>query len=232
MIVRSARIARRRPGEQALAVAGTVAIHSVALVALWGGGGHGAPAPPVYHVQLVAAPAPEPGAKPAPAVVARPAERVVSTSRQPPPRKTSVSAAPPPPTASHATREAAPRAAAQKLAPGATPSTGTDVANINTGGVAFPFQEYLDNIVAQVHLRWERPSGNVALKAEIMFLVHRDGSISGLQFIKRSGDFEFDLVAQGAIESAGNAHAFGPLPTGYAADVLPVRFFFDPGSLH
>jgi outer membrane biosynthesis protein TonB len=112
-----------------------------------------------------------------------------------------------------------------------TPSTGTSVANINTGGVAFPFQEYLDNIVAQVYQRWERPAGNTPLKAEVLFLVHRDGSISGLQFTKRSGDFEFDLVAQGAIESAGNAHAFGPLPKGYGSDVLPVRFFFDPGSL-
>lgn len=231
MIVRSVRLARRRPGEQALAVAGTVAIHGLALLALWGGAPGPSNTPPIYSVQLVAAPAPDPGAKPAPAVVARPAERVVSTSRQPPPRKTSVSPATPPPSPSRATHEAAPRATAQQLAPGVKPSTGTDVANINTGGVAFPFQEYLDNIVAQVYRRWERPTGNAALKAEVMFLVHRDGSISGLQFVKRSGDFEFDLEAQGAIEAAGNARAFGALPGAYGADVLPVRFFFDPGSL-
>jgi outer membrane biosynthesis protein TonB len=209
-----------------------LAVHAAAFFLLWGGPGSRRTVPPVYRVQLVAAPAPDPGAKPAPAVMARPAERVVSTSKQPP-KRTSIAPAPPPtPAPSKAPREAAPRStASEKLAPGVKPSTGTAPANISTSGVAFPFQEYLDNIVAQVYRHWERPSGNAALKAEVMFLVHRDGSISGLQFVKRSGDFEFDLVAQGAIESAGNAHAFGPLPTGYGSDVLPVRFFFDPGSL-
>ena len=40
----------------------------------------------------------------------------------------------------------------------------------------------------------------------------------------------FDLEAQGAIEAAANANAFGPLPEGYPADVLPVSFFFDPAK--
>jgi outer membrane biosynthesis protein TonB len=61
-----------------------------------------------------------------------------------------------------------------------------------------------------------------------MFFIHRDGHISNLQFITRSGNFAFDLEAQGAVEAAGNAGAFGPLPEGYPADVLPVNFFFDP----
>ena len=64
-----------------------------------------------------------------------------------------------------------------------------------------------------------------------MFFIHRDGSVSGIQFIKRSGDFSFDLEAQGAIEAAGNAKAFGPLPDGYPADILPVSFFFSPESV-
>ncbi len=38
----------------------------------------------------------------------------------------------------------------------------------------------------------------------------------------------FDLSAQGAIESAANARAFGPLPDGWEADVLPILFFFEP----
>ena len=61
--------------------------------------------------------------------------------------------------------------------------------------------------------------------------MHRDGSISNFQFVKRSGNFGFDLEAQGAIEAAANAGAFGPLPEGYPSDVLPVSFFFDPSSV-
>lgn len=55
--------------------------------------------------------------------------------------------------------------------------------------------------------------------------------MSGLQFIRRSGSFAFDLEAQGAVEAAGRAGAFGPLPTGYGPDVLPVSFFFSPRAL-
>lgn len=62
----------------------------------------------------------------------------------------------------------------------------------------------------------------------MLFLVHRDGSISGLQFVRRSGSFSFDLEAQGAVEAAARANAFGPLPAGYGPDVLPVSFFFSP----
>jgi outer membrane biosynthesis protein TonB len=82
--------------------------------------------------------------------------------------------------------------------------------------------------VAQVYRRWERPSGNVSLKAEVFFLVHRDGTISNLRFVSRSGSFAFDLEAQGAIEAAATSGGFGSLPDGFTEDVLPVSFFFDP----
>ena len=61
--------------------------------------------------------------------------------------------------------------------------------------------------------------------------MHRDGSVTGLQFIHRSGSFVFDLEAQGAVEAAARANAFGALPDGYGADALPVSFFFSPGSV-
>src|SRR2546427_5685738 len=49
------------------------------------------------------------------------------------------------------------------------------------------------NIVGQVLRRWPRPLQSTPLEAEVSFLVHRDGSVSDLQFIKRSGNFTFDL---------------------------------------
>jgi protein TonB len=111
------------------------------------------------------------------------------------------------------------------------PSTGSDPATVKTSGVDFPYPEYLRNLVAQVYRRWRRPSGQASLRAEVLFFVHRDGSITNFQFVKRSGNFGFDLEAQGAIEAASNAGAFGPLPDGYPSDVLPVSFFFDPSSM-
>jgi outer membrane biosynthesis protein TonB len=64
-----------------------------------------------------------------------------------------------------------------------------------------------------------------------MFLIHRDGSVTNLRFIKRSGSYPFDLEAQGAVEAAGTARAFGALPEGFEEDVLPVSFSFDPQVL-
>ncbi|MBE0592931.1 MAG: TonB C-terminal domain-containing protein, partial [Gemmatimonadales bacterium] len=116
-------------------------------------------------------------------------------------------------------------------APNVEPSTGTDPATVKTSGVEFPYPEYLRNIVAQVYRRWQRPGGNASLRAEVLFFIHRDGTISNFQFVKRSGNFGFDLEAQGAIEAAANSAAFGPLPQGYPSDLLPVSFFFDPTSV-
>ena len=51
-----------------------------------------------------------------------------------------------------------------------------------------------------------------------------------IRFVTRSGSFAFDLGAQGAIEAAGNSLAFGQLPDGWEADVLPVSFYFKPAT--
>ena len=99
---------------------------------------------------------------------------------------------------------------------------------VKVEGQEFPYPEYLHNIVSQVYRQWQQPSGNQALRAEVFFLVHRDGSISNLRFVTRSGSFAFDVEAQGAIEAAASNGSFGPLPKGYPDDVLPVSFFFDP----
>jgi outer membrane biosynthesis protein TonB len=64
-----------------------------------------------------------------------------------------------------------------------------------------------------------------------MFLIHRNGSVSNVRFVTRSGSYPFDLEAQGAIEAAAAARAFGELPEGFPDDVLPVVFSFDPQVL-
>jgi outer membrane biosynthesis protein TonB len=82
--------------------------------------------------------------------------------------------------------------------------------------------------VQEVYRRWQRPLGNAALRAEVSFLILRDGGVREIRLTRPSGSFSFDLSAQGAIEAAGSTGAFGPLPDDYPADVLPVSFYFTP----
>jgi len=204
-------VRRGRGSESAkVGLIGTVAVHALAgLFLVAGAAAARKPLPPTYRVHLVAAeekPAPTPKAKSP---------------------KSTVSPAPPPPVADNTKREAAPRTTPTAAPlPGERPSTGSDVATVSTEGVEFPFPEYLQNIVAQVLRVWQRPLQSTPLEAEVSFFVHRDGSVSDLQFIRRSGNFAFDLEAQGAVEQAGRIKAFRALPAGWDSDVLFVRFYF------
>jgi len=120
---------------------------------------------------------------------------------------------------------------APKAGGGPTGGKGTDVATVRTDGIEFAFPGYLNNIVRQIAIKFKPRNPSARLKAEVRFLIHRDGSVSDLTFIRRSGSFSFDLEAQGAVESAASAMAFGPLPDGFSDDVLPVVFSFDPDFL-
>ena len=232
---------RRRAPEVAAGAAGTALIHLSLLALLIGGIKTAAPMAPVYAVELVAAPLPSPSRRPAPEAVSRPVEPpdpgppaatkskvtpIPAPKAPPKPKSTAPKSEP-----SNVKREPAPRSESKVApAPGETPSTGTDAINIKTPGLQFAYPEYLRNIVSQVYRRWDRPGGNPALRAEVSFFILRDGSVRDIRFVTPSGNFSFDLHAQGAIEEAGNAKAFGPLPDGYEADVLPVSFFFTPRS--
>lgn len=107
-------------------------------------------------------------------------------------------------------------------------SQGRDVADVRVVGLAFPFPGYLDNLVRQVRLRFAPTQTRAGLHADLSFVVARDGSIGGLRVVRSSGSYAFDLEAQGAVEAAGSAHAFGPLPDGFHPPALPVTFSFDP----
>ena len=201
--------------------------------------------PPMYRVNIVAAP---PGPRAAGVVRPRSAPTPPPEKAAPPPKRaeTIEKAMPLPDKAppkrkqtSQATPTPAPEqtkpAPAEKEQPataggGPTGGRGTDVATVRTEGVDFPFPGYLENIVRQIAVRFQ-PPGNSTASAEVMFLVHRDGSVSNFRFLTRSGNFAFDLEAQGAVDQAAQTKAFGPLPSGFSDDVLPVIFSFDPRVL-
>lgn len=187
--------------------------------------------PPIYRVNIIAA-APGPAARGVvtpPSQTAEPetkapprpkSEEFVPIKTKTPPRRTPRLATP-----SVSDTRVDRNTPAPVAGGGETGGRGTDVANIRTEGIEFPFPGYLENIVREIALRFRPPRGS-ALKAEVMFLIRRDGTITGFRFLQRSGSFTFDLEAQGAVEAA--ASRFGPLPSGFREDVLPVIFSFDP----
>jgi protein TonB len=222
---------RRSPPGKTAGLVGTLLVHAAAAGFLVSQVKPTAVMPPSYAVDLVAAPPPAPRqrlareALPTPPPEEKPAP--VKPKPTPPPKK-APAPAPKPPPPKETPREPPPKTAAPATpAPGETPSTGTDVATIKTPGLEFPFPDYLRNIVNQVYQRWDRSSAENRA-AEVSFFILRDGSVRDIRFVTRSGSFAFDINAQGAIEAAGNVRAFGPLPDGWDADVLPVSIYFKP----
>jgi protein TonB len=198
--------------------------------------------PPIYRVDIVAAP---PGKRAIGIVPPTPAPPAPPLTTPPPPAHEVAPKAPaapvhkaaPTPAAKATPMQAPPKAKpvtpqtpVAKAGGGPTGGAGADVATVHIEGIDFPFPGYLENIVRQVALNFTPPDPSAQLKADVAFLIRRDGTVFGFKFVSRSGDYSFDLEAQGAIEKA--AKAFGPLPDGFHDDVLPVVFSFDPRLLH
>jgi len=195
--------------------------------------------PPLYRVELIAAPAGERAAgvvteTPAPLVETKvpPApesKRTVATKAAP---KKAPKKAPKPTKAvtPNVTPTSTPQksAAPPKAGGGAQGRTGTDVANVLTAGIEFPFPGYLNNVVRQIALQFEVPANAQLLVAEVAFLIQRDGTVTSIRLLAKSGSYVFDQSCIGAVEVAGRLRKFGPLPDGFTDDVLPVIFSFDP----
>ena len=225
------RSADRAPPGRAAGLVGTILVHAAAVSFLFTTVKPTKASPPSYAVDLVAAPAPSQKRLAREALPTPPPEEKPAPVKPTPPKPTKTPAPPKPKPAppTEVKKEPPPKTAAPATpAEGETPSTGSDVATIKTPGLAFPYPEYLRNIVTQIYQRWDRGTGQQRNFAEISFLILRDGSVREIHFVTRSGSFAFDLNAQGAIEAAGNSRAFGPLPDGWENDVLPVSFYFKP----
>ena len=220
-------MALRRRDDMWAGVAGTVLVHGLAILAvLMAVVRRETIQGTVYAVNLVAAPATTASA-PAVEATPRPPAPVERTAPINPPRRTAKVAPSPPASRPVPKSEAAPRTSAVQPMPGET-GTGSDIANVSTPGAEFPFPEYLRNIVTQIYRRWNRPAGSPALRAEISFLILRDGTVREITLVSRSRSYSFDLGAQGAVEAAANARAFGPLPEGFKTDVLQISLWFVP----
>jgi protein TonB len=196
------------------------------------------PLPPQYHVELVAAPPGEraigevrstPPTPNQPTTATRPSDASVKT--MPTPKATPVDN----PARRATPDQAIPKKQVKSNAPiaggGPIGGRGTDVATVRAEGIEFPFPGYLNNVVRQIALNFKPRNRNSGLKATVRFLIHRDGTVTDFTFIQKSGDYGFDLEARSAVDAASRTRAFGPLPSGYRDDVLPVTFDFSPTFL-
>ncbi|HVD60340.1 MAG TPA: TonB C-terminal domain-containing protein [Gemmatimonadaceae bacterium] len=191
--------------------------------------------PPFYRVDLVGAPKGERAigevkpaeaepvqTPPAAAPVAPPAAKEKAIPLAKAVEKKTAARSTPVPTPA----KPAPKTPAPKAGGGPVGDVGSDVATVHVEGIDFPFPGYLQNIQRQVILNFKPSDTNSALRAEVLFLIYRDGSVKIVRFVTRSHSYAFDLEAQGSIEAA--ARNFGRLPDGFRDDVLPVYFNFDP----
>jgi TonB family protein len=217
------------PRERRAGMVGTATVHLAAIAGLVVLGLR-TPAPPpvVYAVNLVAAAAPR-------RTPARAAEAATPTAKQPvaPPDKVVPTPAPPPPPPepTAAKRDAPTLATKSEVEPlpDVTPSTGTDELTFTQAGIRFQDQEYLDNIVTQIRRRWSNPAGRgLRLRVDVTFTIHRDGSVTDVTVARPSPNFTFNTSARGAIERAAREKAFGPLPTSFNGESLPISFAFTP----
>jgi protein TonB len=199
------------------------------------------PSPPLYRVQLFAAP---PGAR-AVSVVREPQPTPVaptpvppSTKAAPVPKAVPTKARPKPaaktatPTLPTKTAEPPkPTTPAPTAGGGPTGGKGADVATVDTPGIEFPYPGYTNNIVRQLILQFGQSSATYT--AEVRFVIRRDGSVDpeSIRLVTPSPNYSFNQRALGAVEAAANAKAFGPLPAGFREDILPVTFRFSPSLI-
>lgn len=213
---------RRLP---ATAVLGSVLLHAAAglLLVRASPGVAVPPSPSTYRVSLAAPAAEEAPVREEP----RPAEEAEEEHRPPPPEP---SPRPKPETETPKEESEETVRREPEREPASAPEEGEEPVNVQLEGANFPYPEYLRTIIRQVNRYWRPPSGVRHLRAELSFVIHEDGSVSGIEWVRRSGNTAFDLEARGAVEAAGQRQAFGSLPEEYPRDRLRVSFFFDPSS--
>jgi protein TonB len=197
------------------------------------------PMPPLYKVQLFAAP---PGERAIGVVqeqpTVKPPDPKPEKAKQPP--KPVVTRPVPKPTAKGvpAVKQATPTPPAKTAPPkdetpaptaggGPAGGKGGDVSNVDTGGLEFNYPYYINNIIRQLILAWGQ--GAPRIDAVVRFTIKRDGTVdpASIQLVTH-GEYRNDQRAIGAVEQVADGKLFGALPPGFREDILPVTIRFTP----
>ncbi|MFN2432060.1 MAG: energy transducer TonB [Gemmatimonadota bacterium] len=219
------------------------ALHLLVLVALVLSGGllsRDPRYPPVYQVNLIAAPRdetlrrrrqpaprverepeaqPETAPEPEPEILEEP-EELVPEENAPPPEPDEAEPEPAPEGPETPVEEEPPEAE------NPTPDAGGNEAalDLTIEGRPFPFPGYLERLVNKIGRNWQRTANRREARALVYFRVERTGKVSGIEIEESSGDFLFD---QAALRAVSDASPMPPLPDGYDSDYLGVYFDFN-----
>jgi len=86
------------------------------------------------------------------------------------------------------------------------------------------FGPYLTIVQKKLHANWIAPHLYKKNKIVVKFLIHRDGTISGLHMVGSSGFAEADKAA---LDAVNKSIPLEPLPENYHGAVVPFEFTFD-----
>lgn len=119
-------------------------------------------------------------------------------------------------------------AATVETPPEEKPKESGEGINVRMEGLRRDFPEYYGNIITQINrcFRW---TGQGRWETTVYFVINRDGTVDDMDFVKKSGNPDFDFEALGAIDCAGKGR-FGALPEDLPWDKLPIQFKFQPRS--
>lgn len=191
-----------------------------------------------YQIELVSPPPAVQAPEPAPAqeelVVERPDPQPPQPEEEQAPAVEERRPDPKPPEPQPRPRREEPREAAEERRPAAaetpppeeTPRESGEGINVRMEGLRRDYPAYYNNIITQIHrcLRWR---GGGSWETTVYFVIRRDGTVTDLDYVRRSGNAAFDIEALGAVECAGKGR-FGPLPDDLPWELLPIQFNFRP----
>jgi len=230
---------RTGPDRRALTVSGV--IHGVVLVGAWAARAF-APPQPEYEVVQITLVSPPPAASSEPVEeVSAPQEELEVETPDPPPEPEALplpepeeEVAPPPPEptpdppAEDPPEEKDPEPEAPATTEEATEETETgDGLNVRLTGLQRDYPAYWGNIIRQIGRCFRGSRGRNS--AVVQFTIMRDGTAMDIDVVESSGSLAFEISAVEAVECAGSGR-FGPLPSDFNYDELPVRFRFDPSG--
>lgn len=168
----------------------------------------------VERPQPEPAPAPEPQPEPEEAQVEEPEPEPAQPEPEPTPPKPEEA------------EESAP--AVTDLPPEKAAEESGEGINVRMEGLRRDYPEYYNNIILQIQRCFRWRSGG-SWRTTVQFIIHRDGSVSDLSFVKQSGNTSFDFEAMGAVDCAGQGR-FGALPEDLPYESLPILFDFSPSG--
>jgi protein TonB len=106
--------------------------------------------------------------------------------------------------------------------------TGSGGIGVGAGSFGERFGYYVDLLRQRVAEKWQTsdvdPRLQTAPPVVVTFTIHRNGSLTGVRVVQRSGNSVLDTSAQRAIYDAA---PMPPLPAGWDRDSATIEFWFE-----